>query len=272
MPDARPLTTYVTDEAGIMDPARVEKLKAQLADFEKVTSTQIAVATYPRSPAVIEEFTIAVAERSRLGGKGQDNGAILFVFKEGRSARLEIGYGLEGVLTDAGSHRILEEKLAPAFARGDYDGGIAATVDAVLLTAKDAYDQGRMPGGFAVMWQQVKSALPKLLPRAFPALVELGFLPRLLASFFGGVFATIGCYVAREVVRNVYFFARMLAGKKVQRISFDAMLENLKLMGFALEVVVGSAGFGLAALAAVAGIVIVASGGSFGGAGAAIRW
>jgi len=278
---AKALESYFTDPASLISPDRALKWSAALAAFEKETSNQVAVAIYPRSPTgSIEDFTIALAERSRLGRKGLDNGAILFVFMEEHSARLEVGYGLEGVLTDVAAHRILEQRLKPAFARGAYAEGIDATLGTVLETVQDAYRQGLVPGKLAILWQQVRVASPKLLQQAFPALTGLDFLARLVISFFGGVFATIACYVLREVVRTLYYLGRLArntvalipGGAGIERVSFNAILEKLKLLGFSLEVIIGSAGFALAAIAGVAGIVIIAAGGGFGGAGAIVRW
>jgi uncharacterized membrane protein YgcG len=281
IPVAKALESYFNDQATLVAPDKAGKLNAALAAFEKDTSNQIAVAIYPRLPlGSIEDFTIATAERSRLGRKGLDNGAILFVFMDERSARLEVGYGLEGALTDLGAHRILEQRLRPAFARGDYAEGLDSTLDAVFESVKDGYKQGLMPGKLAVLWRQVSVASPRITQQALPVLTGLGFLPRFLISFFGGVFATIACYVLREVVRNLYYLGRLArkvvaprpGDAAIERISFNAILEKLKLLGFSLEVIVGSAGFALAAIAGVAGIVIVAAGGSFGGAGAMVRW
>jgi uncharacterized membrane protein YgcG len=275
------LESYFNDVAHLIAPDAAGKLNATLAAFDKDTSNQIAVAIYPRSPSgSIEEFTIDIADRSRLGRKGLDNGAILFVFTEVRTARLEVGYGLDGVLTDALAHRILEQRLMPAFARGDFAAGLDATLNAVFETVRDGRSQGRMPGQLALLWRQVTVASPKLMRQAWPALLGLDFLQRLVISFFGGAFATIACYVLREVVRDAYYLGRLArnavaprpGGAAIERIRYDAILEKLKLMGFTLEVIVGSAGFALAAIASVAGIVIIAAGGGFGGAGATVRW
>ncbi len=281
LPAAKALESYFSDRAHLITADKAMKLNAALAAFEKDTSNQIAVAIYPRSPSgSIEDFTIATAERSRLGRKGLDNGAILFVFMDERSARLEVGYGLEGALTDIGAHRILEQRLKPAFARGNYDDGLDTTLAAIFETVRDGYRQGRMPGRLAVMWRQIGVASPKLAQQALPALTSLGFLPRLVISFFGGVFATIACYVLREAVRTLYYLGRLartfiaprpgVAG--IERVGFDAILEKLKFLGFSLEVIVGAAGFALAAIASVAGIVLIAAGGGFGGAGAMVHW
>jgi uncharacterized membrane protein YgcG len=281
IPTEKTLTNYFNDRTSLITPETAEKINAALAKFETETSNQVAVAIYPRAPlGSIDEFTIATAERSRLGRKGLDNGAILFVFMNERSARLEVGYGLESVLTDVVAHRILDERLKPAFAHGDYAEGLDTTLGAIIGTVQDAYRQDRMPSKLAVLWRQVRVASPKLAQQALPALTALDFVARFVISFFGGAFGTIACYVLREVFRSLYYLGRLArnlaapqpGGVKIERIGFNALLEKLKLLGFSLEVIIGSAGFALAAIAGVAGVVIVAAGGGFGGAGALVRW
>ena len=111
---ASALTTYVNDFAAALEPSTRDRLNASLQQFEKGTSNQVAVAIYAQLPDIpVEEFTIKVAELSRLGRKGLDNGAVLFVFTKNKAARIEVGYGLEGALTDAQTHRILETVFAP---------------------------------------------------------------------------------------------------------------------------------------------------------------
>ncbi|MEP7329020.1 MAG: TPM domain-containing protein, partial [Betaproteobacteria bacterium] len=135
-----PLSTFITDHANVLHGDEATQLGAALDNFEKETSNQIAVAIYPRVPETsIEAFTIGIADRSHLGRKGIDNGAILFVFMNERTARIEVGYGFEGLLTDVEAHRILDEVLAPAFARGQYFEGIDATLGAIFTVVQDAY-------------------------------------------------------------------------------------------------------------------------------------
>ena len=168
------LTSYVTDDAHLIPADVAAQLGEALARFEKETSNQIAVAIYPRAPAgAVEAFTIAMADRSRLGRKGLDNGAILFVFAAEKSARLEVGYGLEGVLTDVDAHRILDTLLVPAFARGDYADGLDATLGAIFLAIQDAYRRGHMPGKAPVFWRQLQVEVPRLVREAGPALNAL---------------------------------------------------------------------------------------------------
>lgn len=179
------LTSYLNDNAGLVSTSDQERINLALAEFEQQTSNQIAVAIYPRAPQeAIEDFTIHLAERSRFGRKGLDNGAILFIFLAERSARLEVGYGLEGVLTDAEARRILDARLAPAFSRGDYAQGIDATLAAILGQVRDAYQQGRMPRKFTVLRRQISVELPKLAKQAWPTMCGMDIQARIGIGFF----------------------------------------------------------------------------------------
>jgi len=131
---------YVTDNAGVLG-GRAEALNARLEEFEKETSNQILVWVDRRVPEnfTLEEFTVAAARKWAAGQAGRNNGVVLFVFTEDRKMRIEVGYGLEGVLPDALAHRIQEEEILPRFRSGDYAGGIEAGVSALIAAAKGEY-------------------------------------------------------------------------------------------------------------------------------------
>jgi uncharacterized protein len=133
-------TRYVTDRSGVLG-GRAEALNARLEDFEKETSNQILVWMDRRIPEnfTLEEFTVAAARKWGAGQAGKNNGAVLFVFVEDRKMRIEVGYGLEGVLPDALAHRIQEEEILPRFRSGDYAGGIEAGVAAMIAATKGEY-------------------------------------------------------------------------------------------------------------------------------------
>lgn len=132
---------YVTDLAGVLPADRAEALNSRLEQFERETSNQILVWISPRLPenAVLEEFTVAAARKWQAGQAGKNNGAVLFVFPQDRKMRIEVGYGLEGVLPDAIAHRIQEEEILPRFRRGDYAGGVEAGVSAMIAACKGEY-------------------------------------------------------------------------------------------------------------------------------------
>jgi uncharacterized protein len=133
-------THYVTDRAGVLGGS-AEALNARLEEFERETSNQMLVWTDRRIPEnfTLEEFTVAAARKWAAGQAGKNNGVVLFVFTEDRKMRIEVGYGLEGVLPDALAHRIQEEEILPRFRSGDYAGGIEAGVSAMIAAAKGEY-------------------------------------------------------------------------------------------------------------------------------------
>jgi uncharacterized protein len=128
-----PLTARVTDLTGTLSGAAVARIESKLADFEAKKGSQIAVLIVPSTqPEEIEQFGIRVEDAWKLGRKGVDDGAYLIVAKNDRHVRIEVGYGLEGALSDAISNRIVDEVIAPHFKQGDFDGGIEAGVDKMI--------------------------------------------------------------------------------------------------------------------------------------------
>lgn len=128
-----PYSTRVTDLTGTLTAAQQSDLEKKLADFEARKGSQIAVLIVPTTqPEDIDQYSIRVAEAWKPGRKKVDDGAILLVAKNDRRVRIEVGYGLEGALTDALSSRIRAETITPLFRQGDYAGGINAGVDQMI--------------------------------------------------------------------------------------------------------------------------------------------
>jgi len=122
----------VNDYAGVMQANQVQSLESQLAQLERDTGHQVVVLTIPTLDGEdIEGFSIRVAENWKIGKKGHDNGAILVVAVKDRRLRLEVGYGLEGLLPDAIAKRITADYIVPHFRQQDYAGGIVAGIAAV---------------------------------------------------------------------------------------------------------------------------------------------
>jgi uncharacterized protein len=132
------LSAHVTDLAQTLSSAERQALEAKLADWEARTTHQLAVLIVPTTrPETIEGYSIRVAEKWRLGQKGKDNGVLLLVAKEDRKLRIEVGYGLEGVLTDATSRRIIAESIAPLFREGKYAAGIDAGTNRIITVVAE---------------------------------------------------------------------------------------------------------------------------------------
>lgn len=123
----------VTDDAEILSPDVRRQVGALLRAHEATTSDQVAVLTVPSLEGEsVEEFARRVFEAWKLGQAGRDNGVLLVVAPQDRRLRIEVGYGLEGRLTDLEAGRIIRGIMAPRFREGDFDGGVALGVEAVL--------------------------------------------------------------------------------------------------------------------------------------------
>jgi uncharacterized protein len=128
-----PLRTRVTDLTATLSAEQAAQLERKLAEFEARKGSQIAVLIVPTTrPEAIEQYSIRVVEAWKLGRKGVDDGALLLVAKDDRELRIEVGYGLEGALSDLVSNRIVEDIIVPRFRQGDFYGGIQAGVEAMI--------------------------------------------------------------------------------------------------------------------------------------------
>lgn len=127
------LSGRVVDQTGTLSAGDVDTLTQKLKDLEKRKGSQIAVLIVPTTqPETIEQFSIRVAETWKIGRRKIDDGALLVVAKNDHKLRIEVGYGLEGALTDITARRIIDEVIVPRFRTGDFAGGISAGVDRII--------------------------------------------------------------------------------------------------------------------------------------------
>src|ERR1700744_2615786 len=132
-----PLTGRVVDQTGTLSSDTIASLTQTLKDLQARKGSQIAVLIVPTTaPETIEQYSIRVAEAWKIGRKKIDDGALLVVAKNDRKLRIEVGYGLEGSLTDATASRIIDEIIVPHFRTGDFAGGISAGVDRIIRTTR----------------------------------------------------------------------------------------------------------------------------------------
>ncbi|MBI4621874.1 MAG: TPM domain-containing protein [Verrucomicrobia bacterium] len=136
-----PPQNHFNDYAGIVRPEVAAQLNRELEQFERTTSNQLLVAIYPRlqSASSVEDYTVRVAQAWRVGQKERKNGAVLFLFQESRDIRIQVGYGLEGVLPDALCKQIIENELVPRFRAGDFNAGLTAGVRALIAATSGEY-------------------------------------------------------------------------------------------------------------------------------------
>jgi uncharacterized protein len=132
-----PLRGRVNDYAGLLSSPRAQALEQRLEQFENETGHQIAVLTIPRLQGEdIASFGIHVVENWKIGKKKFDNGVILVIASDDHRLRIEVGYGLEGVLPDAIANRIIQEIIVPRFRDGDFPGGIEDGVEAIIKVTR----------------------------------------------------------------------------------------------------------------------------------------
>ena len=177
------LTGRVVDQTGTLSSGDIAALSQKLSDFETRKGSQIAVLIVPTTdPETIEQFSIRVAEAWKIGRKKVDDGAILVVAKNDHHLRIEVGYGLEGALTDVTSRRIIDEVMTPKFREGDFAGGISAGVDRMMRVV----DGEPLPvPSRSVNFANLDEIGPLAPVVLFASLVVGGFLRALLGRLLG---------------------------------------------------------------------------------------
>lgn len=131
---------YVTDDAGALSSATSASIENELRAYEKATGHQVIVWIGDTTGDVpLETWTGESAHAWKIGRKGHDDGAILFLFMKDHKIRIEVGYGLESSLTDAASSRIINDIIRPRMRSGDVDGAVSSGVAAMLTTITPSY-------------------------------------------------------------------------------------------------------------------------------------
>jgi uncharacterized protein len=215
-----PLTARVTDLTGTLTATEQSALEQKLAAFEAAKGAQLAVLIVPTTqPEEIEQYSIRVVEAWKLGRKKVDDGALLIIAKNDHRVRIEVGYGLEGVLTDAMSERIISETITPAFRQGNFYAGI----DAGLAQMMKLVNGEPLPPPER-QWQGARAhSSPNILPELLFAIlggsvVLRAIFGRTLGSAFTGAGAGLIVYLALHalllagVAAAVGFVLAMLLG------------------------------------------------------------
>jgi uncharacterized protein len=183
-----PLERRVTDLTGTLAPAEQQQLEDRLARFEQGKGAQVAVLLVPTTaPETIEEYGIRVAEQWKLGRQGVDDGVLLLVAVEDRALRIEVGYGLEGVMPDVIAKRIVSDVITPYFRQGDYAGGLQAGVERIISVIEGEALPEPDPG-----WRADAGRGEALLPLLLIFAVVGGGILRALLGRLGGATVTGG--------------------------------------------------------------------------------
>jgi uncharacterized protein len=248
------LAARVTDLTNTLSPDQKSALESRLAAFEREKGSQIAVLLVPSTqPETIEQYGIRVVDTWKLGRKGIDDGILVLMATQDREVRIEVGYGLEGVIPDVTAKRVIEEIMIPRFREGDVASGLNAGVERLI---------GLIEGEpLPPPKKQTASggAFDTYFPMLFVAAIVLGGLMRAIFGKVLGGIATGGIVgLAVWLLGAGLFFAIVIA-----------------LMAFVFTLGGGRGipgGFGGMGGGGLGGGGFGGGGGGFGGGGASGRW
>jgi uncharacterized protein len=201
-----PLSGRVVDQTGTLSAGDISSLTQTLKDLETRKGSQVAVLIVPTTaPETIEQYSIRVAEAWKIGRRKIDDGALLVVAKDDHKLRIEVGYGLEGSLTDVTSSRIIDEIIVPKFRSGDFAGGISAGVARIVAVIDgEPLPAPQAPRQSTDMFSHIDPTNPFVIF----ALIIIGtilraVLGRLIGSVAtGGVVATLAWFVAGSLAAS----------------------------------------------------------------------
>ncbi|MBV9512375.1 MAG: TPM domain-containing protein [Caulobacteraceae bacterium] len=190
-PTFPPLTGRVVDDAAVLSPQTKADLTAELAALQQKNGDQLIVVTLPSLQGYeIEDYGYQLGRAWGIGQKGKDNGALFIVAPSEHKVRIEVGYGLEPVLTDALSSVILQTAVLPKFRAGDVDGGVKAGTDAIVQQLGLDPQAAQANVQAAEQQAQTEPAAPHArVPLGLIILVVVFILPILLGRGGGGLWA-----------------------------------------------------------------------------------
>jgi uncharacterized protein len=222
------LTGRVVDQTGTLSSGDIAQLSQKLADLQTRKGSQIAVLIVPTTDGeAIEQFSLRVAEAWKIGRKKIDDGALLVVAKNDRRLRVEIGYGLEGVLTDVTSKRIIDEIITPKFKSGDFAGGISAGIDKMI----GLINGEKLPEPEPSHWDGdgfnfdvfnpfwlffafvISGIFRSMLGRLIGSIATGGAVALLVWFLFGGLTAALGIGVLASIVAFIVDFVPTGGGR-----------------------------------------------------------
>ena len=246
------LTARVIDQTRTFSSSEVASLDQVLSAFEKRKGSQLAILIVPTTaPESIEQFGIRVAEQWKLGRKKVDDGAVLIIAKADRTLRIEVGYGLEGALTDATSKRIIDGIIVPRFKQQDFYGGVLAGVQSIIAVV----DGEPLPLP-AKNEQFSEDDVYQVVPAVFIVALILGGILRSILGRLNGALVTGGFIALVAWFVLGAFSIALLAG-------FLAFIVAMSGIGIGGRGIGGGRGGGGG---------FRGGGGGFGGGGASGRW
>jgi uncharacterized protein len=197
---------YVTDTAGALSGATRASVENELHAYETATGHQVIVWIGQTTGDVpLETWTDETADHWKIGRRGHDDGAVLFLFMQDHKIRIDVGYGLESALTDADSYRIISDVIRPRMRSGNIDGAVSSGVAAMLTTISPSYKGVTPPpaaatatSANAAVWVVIAIVVISII---FPILIQLLIMRRVgylvtrgggRGAFLGGALSSFG--------------------------------------------------------------------------------
>ncbi|HVE48006.1 MAG TPA: TPM domain-containing protein [Casimicrobiaceae bacterium] len=265
------LTGRIVDNAEILSEATRTKLAADMKAHEDRTTNQIAVLTVKSLEGdSVEDFATRVFESWTLGRKGRDNGVLVIVAPNDRRMRIEVGYGLEGTLTDAIAARIIRDRMTPRFKANDFNGGVSDGAAAIIATLEgrggDAGDSGPIAAFKAIDTSQFDAQLPPWPMRILLGCFIFGIIG--LFTMIGVVTPGMGWFLYLFMIPFWAMFPLVVVGVKA-----TLVILGIYLIGFPIAKLIASRRPGYAKAAkelkatgrTTFGGMVITSGGSSGG-------
>lgn len=263
-----PLKSPITDLTGTLSQGESARIEQKLAAFEAKKGSQIAVLLVPTTqPETIEQYSIRVAEAWKLGRKGVDDGVLLVIAKQDRVSRIEVGYGLEGVLPDAMAKRIVDEIMVPEFRQGDFATGINAGIERLM----DVIEGEPLPPPRSTRGNGAAGA-DTILDNIIPIFIGLIIFGKILQSLFGRLIGATVMSAAAGLIAWLVFSSIIVAMVIAVLVLFMSLFgssgEGISRGGYS-----GWSGGGFSGgRGGFGGGGFRGGGGGFGGGGASGRW
>lgn len=252
---------YVNDYAKMFSAETVQQIEQALRSFEETDSTQVAVLTIDSLDGdAVEEFSIRTVEKWGVGQRGKDNGVLLLAVKNDRKLRIEVGRGLEGVLTDLATGRIVDLVIRPLFKEGRFDDGVKAGVTAIIQASRGEFTAGPRSQRYGRR-QEPNSALSYLFFGLFITSF-LGRASRPLGMLAGAILLPFAAFFGVPSIGWLFFLLLMPLGALGGYI-LPFIVSNMLMSRGGISM--GSGGFGGGGFGGFGG-------GSFGGGGASGSW
>lgn len=216
-------TGYVNDFAQILSSSFREELEADLTNFDNETTAEIAVVTIEfLEDDSIEDYAVRLFEQWGIGKKEKDNGLLILIAKEDRKIRIEVGYGLEPIITDGRAGRIIREKMRPAFREDNYDQGVESAVAQI----KNYIRSGEPPAETEAAREKALETLPLIFLGAFILIYISSFLARSKRFWPGGVIGGVMGGILGLIIGTIVSLALLAVGLGLFGLLLDYILSK----------------------------------------------